>query len=160
MLPYKRDAKGVRPWIKPGTPGLMHRIGGIEKGIDTGAIDYGSDVHQIQTDARKAKIDGIAVPDQEVSLGETTGSLAVVGWGSTYGPIRRAVDNARKLVVPKLVTCTVLRPAICAVLRDSIWDCDSALTLAVASNCKSSTSKALTCAEVKARTVDRPNAAT
>ncbi len=97
ILPYKRDGKGVRPWIKPGTPGLMHRIGGIEKGIDTGAIDYSADVHQIQTDARKAKIDGIAqgIPAQEVSLGNTSGKLAVVGWGSTYGPILQAVRRAR-----------------------------------------------------------------
>ena len=97
VLPYKRDAKGVRPWIKPGTPGLMHRIGGIEKGIDTGAIDYGSDVHQIQTDARKAKIDGVAqsIPAQEVSEGTSSGKLAVVGWGSTYGPILQAVRRAR-----------------------------------------------------------------
>jgi 2-oxoglutarate/2-oxoacid ferredoxin oxidoreductase subunit alpha len=97
VLPFKRDPKGVRPWIKPGTPGLMHRIGGIEKGIDTGAIDYASDVHQIQTDARKAKIDGIAadIPAQDVSLGEASGKLAVVGWGSTYGPILQAVRRAR-----------------------------------------------------------------
>jgi 2-oxoglutarate ferredoxin oxidoreductase subunit alpha len=97
VLPYKRDANGVRPWIKPGTPGLMHRIGGIEKGIDTGAIDYSSDVHQIQTDARKAKIDGVAqgIPAQEVSLGTPSGKLAVVGWGSTYGPILQAVRRAR-----------------------------------------------------------------
>ena len=97
VLPYKRDARGVRPWIKPGTPGLTHRIGGIEKGIDTGSIDYSADVHQIQTDARKAKIDGIAadIPAQEVDLGETSGKLAVVGWGSTYGPIHQAVARAR-----------------------------------------------------------------
>lgn len=96
LLPYKRDAKGARPWIKPGTPGLMHRIGGIEKKEGTGNIDYSPENHQAMTDARKAKIDGIVVPDQEVSLGDATGRLAVVGWGSTYGPIRRAVDNARR----------------------------------------------------------------
>ena len=96
LLPYKRDAKGARPWIKPGTPGLMHRIGGIEKKVDTGNIDYSPENHQIMTDARKAKIDGIAVADQQVSHGDQTGHLAVVGWGSTYGPIRRAVDNARR----------------------------------------------------------------
>ena len=97
VLPYKRDAQGVRPWIKAGTPGLMHRIGGIEKGIDTGAIDYSPDVHQIQTDARKAKVDGVAksIPAQEVCLGETSGKLAVVGWGSTFGPIHQAVRKAR-----------------------------------------------------------------
>ena len=97
VLPYKRDARGVRPWIKPGTPGLMHRIGGIEKAIDTGDLDYSPDVHQAQTDARKAKIDGIAhdIPAQEVSFGTPGGKLAVVGWGSTAGPIRQAVRRAR-----------------------------------------------------------------
>jgi 2-oxoglutarate ferredoxin oxidoreductase subunit alpha len=76
----------------------MHRIGGIEKGIDTGAIDYAPDVHQIQTDARKAKVDGVAksIPPQDVCLGETTGKLAVVGWGSTFGPIHQAVRRARR----------------------------------------------------------------
>jgi 2-oxoglutarate ferredoxin oxidoreductase subunit alpha len=97
VLPYKRDERGVRPWIKPGTPGLMHRIGGIEKAIDTGDLDYSPDVHQAQTDARKAKIDGIAfdIPAQEVSFGTPGGKLAVVGWGSTFGPIRQAVRRAR-----------------------------------------------------------------
>ncbi|MCB2076126.1 MAG: 2-oxoacid:acceptor oxidoreductase subunit alpha [Novosphingobium sp.] len=98
VLPFKRDANGVRPWIKPGTPGLMHRIGGIEKAIDTGAIDYSPQVHQAQTDARKAKVDGVAngVPEQDVCLGEDSGSLAVVGWGSTFGPIHQAVRRARR----------------------------------------------------------------
>ena len=97
VLPFKRDARGVRPWIKPGTPGLMHRIGGIEKGIDTGNIDYSPAVHQAQTDARKAKVDGVAtdIPLQEVDLGNTSGKLVVVGWGSTYGPIHQAVLRAR-----------------------------------------------------------------
>jgi len=96
LLPYKRDAKGARPWIKPGTPGLMHRIGGIEKHADTGHIDYSPDNHQAMTDARKAKVDGIDIPDQEVCLGNDSGKLAVVGWGSTYGPIHQAVRRARK----------------------------------------------------------------
>ncbi len=97
VLPYKRDARGVRPWIKPGTPGLMHRIGGIEKAPDTGDLDYSPDTHQLQTDARKNKIDGIAkdIPAQEVSFGKAGGKLAVVGWGSTYGPIHQAVRRAR-----------------------------------------------------------------
>lgn len=98
VLTFRRDARGVRPWIKAGTPGLMHRIGGIEKAIDTGNIDYAPDVHQAQTDARKARIDGIAhdVPPQEVALGEARGKLAVVGWGSTFGPIHQAVRRARR----------------------------------------------------------------
>ncbi|MDE2619391.1 MAG: 2-oxoacid:acceptor oxidoreductase subunit alpha [Sphingomonadales bacterium] len=97
VLPYKRDEKGVRPWIKPGTPGLMHRIGGIEKAPNTGDLDYSPATHQLQTDARKAKVDGIAqgIPAQEVTLGEAGGKLAVVGWGSTYGPIVQAVRRAR-----------------------------------------------------------------
>ena len=96
VLPYKRDEKGVRPWITPGTPGLMHRIGGIEKAIDTGDLDYSPDVHQIQTDARRDKVDGVAnsIPAQEVGLGNTKGKLAVVGWGSTYGPIHQAVRRS------------------------------------------------------------------
>ena len=95
LLPYKRDANGKRPWIKPGTPGLMHRIGGIEKAVGTGHIDYSPANHQAMTDARKDKIDGVAVPDQDVCLGNTSGTLAVVGWGSTFGPIHQAVRRAR-----------------------------------------------------------------
>jgi len=97
VLPYKRDERGVRPWIKPGTPGLMHRIGGIEKAVDTGDLDYSPAAHQSQTDARKAKIDGVAsaIPAQDVELGEPGGKLAIVGWGSTYGPIHQAVRRAR-----------------------------------------------------------------
>ncbi|MXP46456.1 2-oxoacid:acceptor oxidoreductase subunit alpha [Altererythrobacter luteolus] len=96
LLPYKRDGKGARPWIKPGTPDLMHRIGGIEKAVDTGHIDYAPDNHQAMTDARVAKVLGVKVPDQEIDLGEAGGKLAVVGWGSTYGPIHQAVNRARR----------------------------------------------------------------
>ncbi|WP_343610078.1 2-oxoacid:acceptor oxidoreductase subunit alpha [Novosphingobium sp.] len=97
VLPYKRDENGVRPWIKPGTPGLMHRIGGIEKAVDTGDLDYSPATHQLQTDARKDKVDGIArhVPEQDIDQGTQGGKLAIVGWGSTYGPIRQAVRRAR-----------------------------------------------------------------
>lgn len=97
LLPYARDDKGARPWIKPGTPGLMHRIGGIEKNPGTGNLDYSPQAHQTMTDARKAKVDGVArdIPAQDVCLGTTTGKLAVVGWGSTYGPIHQAVRRAR-----------------------------------------------------------------
>ncbi|WP_448580369.1 2-oxoacid:acceptor oxidoreductase subunit alpha [Thermaurantiacus sp.] len=96
--PYARDPETLRRiWIKPGTPGLTHRIGGIEKSYDTGNIDYSPENHQKMTDTRKAKIDGIArfIPEQQVETGNTSGELVVVGWGSTYGPIRQAVEICR-----------------------------------------------------------------
>ena len=98
LLPFARDEKLARPWIKPGTPGLMHRIGGIEKNPGTGNIDYSPSAHQTMTDLRKAKIDGVArsTPPQEVTLGEASGKLAVVGWGSTFGPIHQAVRRMRR----------------------------------------------------------------
>jgi 2-oxoglutarate ferredoxin oxidoreductase subunit alpha len=75
----------------------MHRIGGIEKAVDTGDLDYSPATHQLQTDARKDKVDGIArhVPEQDIDQGTQGGKLAIVGWGSTYGPIRQAVRRAR-----------------------------------------------------------------
>lgn len=95
--PFSRDEKLARPWVKPGTPGLIHRIGGIEKQIDTGHIDYSPANHQAMTDIRKAKVDGVAnsIPDQDVCIGAAGGKLAVVGWGSTYGAIHQAVSRAR-----------------------------------------------------------------
>ena len=96
FLPYARDDKLARPWAVPGTPGLLHRIGGIEKKQGTGNIDYSPENHQEMTDVRKAKVDNIVVPDQQVELGETSGKLAIVGWGSTFGPIHQAVRRARK----------------------------------------------------------------
>ena len=95
---YARDAKLARVWIKPGTPDLMHRVGGIEKNLRTGHIDYSPENHQAMTDLRAAKVQGIAdaVPEQEVTLGQAGGKLAVVGWGSTFGPIHQAVRRARQ----------------------------------------------------------------
>ena len=95
--PYARDGKLARVWIKPGTPGLMHRIGGIEKNVGTGHIDYAPENHQAMTDIRANKVLGVAdsIPEQEVCLGEPGGKLAVVGWGSTFGPIHQAVRRAR-----------------------------------------------------------------
>ncbi|PPR11789.1 MAG: 2-oxoglutarate oxidoreductase subunit KorA [Alphaproteobacteria bacterium MarineAlpha11_Bin1] len=94
--PYLRDEKTLaRNWAIPGTPGLMHRIGGIEKDYDSGHISYDSDNHHRMTKIRAAKIDGIAddIPEQEISIGETGGKLAVVGWGSTFGAINQAVGR-------------------------------------------------------------------
>ncbi|MCA3255192.1 MAG: 2-oxoacid:acceptor oxidoreductase subunit alpha, partial [Alphaproteobacteria bacterium] len=98
ISPYQRDPETLkRVWIKPGTPGLTHRIGGIEKSFATGHINYEPSNHQKMTDTRKDKIDGIAnyIPEQDVAAGNTSGKLAVVGWGSTYGPIHQAVRRAR-----------------------------------------------------------------
>ena len=97
VLPYARNAENVRPWIKPGSPGLEHRIGGIEKAPGSGNIDYSAEAHAEMTRTRIAKVAGIAdsIPDQEITLGEATDTLAVVGWGSTYGPIHQAVRRLR-----------------------------------------------------------------
>ena len=99
-LPYARDEKTLaRPWARPGTPGLEHRIGGIERADGTGNISYDAENHQLMTNIRAAKIDGIAndIPLQDVEQGNESGRLAVVGWGSTHGPISRAVGNMRDL---------------------------------------------------------------
>ncbi len=97
VMPYARNADLARPWIKPGTPGLEHRIGGIEKAPGSGNIDYSPEAHAEMTRLRAAKVAGVAdsIPDQEVCLGEAGAKLALVGWGSTYGPIHQAVRRAR-----------------------------------------------------------------
>ncbi|PKP89418.1 MAG: 2-oxoglutarate ferredoxin oxidoreductase subunit alpha [Alphaproteobacteria bacterium HGW-Alphaproteobacteria-16] len=96
FLPYARDEKLKRPWVKPGTPGLLHRIGGIEKAQGSGNLDYSADNHQAMTNIRRDKVAGIDVPDQVIEQGEAGGKLVVVGWGSTYGPITQAVRRARR----------------------------------------------------------------
>lgn len=96
--PYLRDEETLsRPWAIPGTPGLEHRIGGIEKDYDSGNISYDPANHQRMTEVRAAKVAGIAndIPEQEVAFGAESGALAVVGWGSTFGPIDQAVRRAR-----------------------------------------------------------------
>ena len=93
-----RDAETLaRVWARPGTAGLEHRIGGIERSMDSGDISYDPVNHQKMTDMRQAKVDGIAhdIPPQEVCLGEDSGRLAVLGWGSTFGAIHQAVKLAR-----------------------------------------------------------------
>ena len=86
----------ARVWAKPGTPGMEHRIGGIEKSFETGDISYDPANHQKMTELRKEKVAQIAhdIPLQEVSFGESEGKLAVLGWGSTYGAIHQAVKKA------------------------------------------------------------------
>ncbi|WP_405553575.1 2-oxoacid:acceptor oxidoreductase subunit alpha [Streptomyces sp. NBC_01171] len=93
--PYKRDPHTLaRPWAVPGTPGLEHRIGGIEKQDGTGNISYDPANHDLMVRTRQAKIDGIDVPDIEVDDPEGARTL-VLGWGSTYGPITAAVRRLR-----------------------------------------------------------------
>ncbi|MAY03790.1 MAG: 2-oxoglutarate ferredoxin oxidoreductase subunit alpha [Gammaproteobacteria bacterium] len=97
--PSLRDAETLaRIWAKPGTAGLEHRVGGIEKSYETGDISYDPDNHQKMTDTRKAKIDNIAddIPLQEVAMGNNSSKLAVVGWGSTYGAIHQGVKRCLK----------------------------------------------------------------
>ncbi|ATZ25096.1 2-oxoglutarate oxidoreductase subunit KorA [Streptomyces lavendulae subsp. lavendulae] len=94
--PYKRDPQTLaRPWAVPGTPGLEHRIGGIEKQDGTGNISYDPANHDHMVRTRQAKIDGIAVPDLEVDDPTGTARTLVLGWGSTYGPITAAVRRLR-----------------------------------------------------------------
>lgn len=93
--PYKRDPETLaRPWAVPGTPGLEHRIGGIEKQDGTGNISYDPANHEFMVRIRQAKIDGIEVPDLEVDDPSQARTL-VLGWGSTYGPITAAVRSLR-----------------------------------------------------------------
>ena len=90
---FARDKESLgRPWITPGMPELMHRIGGLEKDVDTGHISYDPTNHQVMTDLRSAKVESVAnfIPDQQMELGDDSGDLVVVGWGSTYGPIYQA----------------------------------------------------------------------
>ena len=86
-----------RPWVTPGMKGLAHRIGGLEKDIDTGDISYDAANHQKMSEMRAAKVASVAefIPDQHVEQGPMKGPLAAVGWGSTHGAIHRAVSVAR-----------------------------------------------------------------
>ncbi|MFH8937675.1 2-oxoacid:acceptor oxidoreductase subunit alpha [Streptomyces griseosporeus] len=98
--PYKRDPQTLaRPWALPGTPGLEHRIGGIEKEDGTGNISYDPANHEFMVRTRRAKVDGVDVPDIEVDDPHGATSL-VLGWGSTYGPITAAVRRLRTAGVP------------------------------------------------------------
>ncbi|WP_370128760.1 2-oxoacid:acceptor oxidoreductase subunit alpha [Streptacidiphilus sp. EB103A] len=94
--PYLRDPETLaRPWAVPGTPGLEHRVGGIEKQDGTGNISYDPANHDHMVRIRQAKIDGIAVPDLAVDDPSGEAGLLVLGWGSTYGPIAAAVRRVR-----------------------------------------------------------------
>jgi 2-oxoglutarate ferredoxin oxidoreductase subunit alpha len=91
--PYRRDEKLARSWAIPGTPGLEHRIGGIEKQDITGNISYDPENHQHMVNIRQGKVDKIAhyIPKQELECGPEKGKVLVLGWGSTFGAIKSAV---------------------------------------------------------------------
>jgi 2-oxoglutarate/2-oxoacid ferredoxin oxidoreductase subunit alpha len=98
FLPYRRDPETLaRPWALPGTPGLEHRIGGLEKADETGNVSYDPENHDLMTRLRAQKIAGIAADIPELEVDDPTGSARtlVVGWGSTYGPIGAAVRRVR-----------------------------------------------------------------
>ncbi len=96
-LPYKRDQYLSRPWAVPGTPGLEHRIGGIEKQDTTGNINYEAENHEHMVHTRWQKIENIAevIPELEVH-GPADAELLVIGWGGTYGSIRAAVERCQR----------------------------------------------------------------
>ncbi|MCP9493926.1 MAG: 2-oxoacid:acceptor oxidoreductase subunit alpha [Pyrinomonadaceae bacterium MAG19_C2-C3] len=98
FLPYIRDEKTLaRPFAIPGTPGLEHRIGGIEKQHETGNVSYDPDNHEFMVKMRQAKVDRAAqfIPDLEI-FGEASGRVLVLGWGSTYGAITSAVERLQR----------------------------------------------------------------
>lgn len=95
LQPYLRDEKLARPWAVPGTPGLEHRIGGIEKQNITGNISYDPENHQLMVKIRQEKVDKIAeyIPEQKLDSGAEKGKVLVLGWGSTFGAIKSAVTE-------------------------------------------------------------------
>jgi 2-oxoglutarate ferredoxin oxidoreductase subunit alpha len=101
FLPYLRDPQTLaRPWAIPGTPGLQHRIGGIEKADKTGDISYDPANHDFMVRTRAARIESIPVPDVEVDDPDGTARVLVLGWGSTYGPIGAACRGLRQRGLP------------------------------------------------------------
>ncbi|HPH85748.1 MAG TPA: 2-oxoacid:acceptor oxidoreductase subunit alpha [Ferruginibacter sp.] len=96
--PYLRDEKLVRPWVVPGTAGLEHRIGGLEKQNITGNISYDADNHQLMVKIRQEKVDKIAsyIPKQQLDSGAEKGKILVLGWGSTYGAIKSACTELQQ----------------------------------------------------------------
>lgn len=98
FMPYLRDEKFARPWAVPGTPGLRHRIGGLEKN-ESGAISYDADNHQRMTDLRAAKVDRVAddIPPLEIDDPDGDAELLVLGWGSSYGTIHAAARRIREI---------------------------------------------------------------
>ena len=94
-LPYKRDEKLVREWALPGTKGVEHRIGGLEKDKETGNVSYDPDNHQFMVKVRAEKIAKIAdyIPEQDFDTGSVHSKMLILGWGSTYGSIKTVVRD-------------------------------------------------------------------
>ncbi len=97
FLPYDRDERLVRKWAIPGTQGIEHRVGGLEKEDKTGNVSYDPDNHQLMTNIRRDKRDNIAdnIPEQPINQGNESGEVLVVGWGGTFGSIRTVVHQLR-----------------------------------------------------------------
>lgn len=98
FLPYQRDENLVRPWALPGTPGLEHRIGGLEKENITGNVSYDPENHEKMVKIREEKVNKVAfdIPEQKLDNGPEQGDVLVLGWGSTYGVIKTAVGELLK----------------------------------------------------------------
>lgn len=98
FMPYLRDEKLSRPWAIPGTKGLEHRIGGIEKQNITGNISYDAANHELMTHLRQEKVDKVAnfIEDQKIDTGEESGDLLILGWGGTYGALKTATSELIK----------------------------------------------------------------
>jgi 2-oxoglutarate ferredoxin oxidoreductase subunit alpha len=96
-MPYKRNADLVRPWALPGTPGLEHRLGGIEKQDVTGNVNYEPNNHEHMVRTRQAKVDGVKPAGHDVLwTGPEKGDVLIMGWGSTFGAIKAATLELRK----------------------------------------------------------------
>ena len=98
LKPYQRNEKLARPWAIPGTPGLEHRIGGLEKQDITGNVSYDPENHQHMVKTRQAKVDKIAdyIPLQKLDSGPEKGKILILGWGSTYGSIKSACTELQQ----------------------------------------------------------------
>jgi 2-oxoglutarate ferredoxin oxidoreductase subunit alpha len=121
---YQRDAKTLaRDWVIPGTPGLEHRIGGIEKDALTGNISYAPDNHEKQTKVRAEKVQRVAQECGELDLcGAESGDVLVVGWGGTYGALRQAVQGlqaqGKKVSHAHLRWLSPMEPGLAKVIRN------------------------------------------
>ena len=104
FFPYARDEKLARPWAVPGTPGLRHRIGGLEKEDVTGDISYDADNHEHMTRLRAERVQRVQVPDLQVDDPDGDATLLVLGWGSTYGAIQGAARRVRRELDQKVAT--------------------------------------------------------